>query len=181
LEKERLIMFFQTIAVLVLLLLALLADRKTCRIPNKITIPFTAAGFLVNIALSGRDGFLFAAAGWLLPVIILFAFYALRMLGAGDIKLFGAVGAIFGYRFVWNGMLYSFLAGGVLAIFLLLTRRNAQARSKQLWEYLKNCMLMHRLQEYNDFKDGENDGLFRFSYAVVPGVLLQLLTFHLIG
>lgn len=174
-------MLIQTVCVLTLLVLAAAADAKTCRIPNKITLPFTAAGFVINMALAGGAGFVQAAAGWLLPVFVLFCFYVLRMLGAGDIKLLGAVGAIFGCRFVWNGMLYSFLAGGILALVLMTVRKDFRAGSKRLAEYLRSCMLTRRLQEYSDFSKGEAAGLFRFSYAVVPGVLFQLVTVHLAG
>lgn len=174
-------MLIQTVCVSALLVLAAAADSKTCRIPNKITLPFTAAGFLINVALAGGAGFVQAAAGWLLPVLALFCFYVLRMLGAGDIKLLGAVGAIFGYRFVWNGMLYSFLAGGIVALALLFARKDFRGGSKRLGEYLVSCLLTRRLQEYSDLGKGEAEGLFRFSYAVVPGVLLQLVAVHLAG
>ena len=53
--------------------------------------------------------------GIVLPIALLFLLYQFGFLGAGDIKLFAALGAFIGME-VWRIVLYSFLFGGVLSL-----------------------------------------------------------------
>jgi len=168
-------MILQTILLMLLLILSLLSDIRTYRIRNIITMPFTAAGIVVNCLMHGPEGLKLAALGWLVPVLLLFALYALKMLGAGDIKLFGAIGAIAGYGFTVRSIAYSFLFGGLMAIVLLAVRKNAAVRFRYLAAYLRSCFLTFRLLDYSDFKGKDRNNRFRFTYAVLPGTLTQLL------
>ena len=69
-------------------------DHCTLRIPNKIILWSAAAGLVVQIFLYGWTGVL-QWAGGLLPAFVLLPFFALRMLGAGDIKLLSTLGGDF--------------------------------------------------------------------------------------
>jgi prepilin peptidase CpaA len=51
------------------------------------------------------------------------AFYALGVMGAGDVKFFAAAGAWLGPAATWRAALVAALAGGVLAIVFLLRER----------------------------------------------------------
>lgn len=165
--------------ILTLLLLSLISDIRTRKISNSITLSFAAFGIGANFIMRGVSGAFFSLPGWCIPIIILFPLYGLRMLGAGDIKLFGAIGAILGYEFAVYSAAYSFLFGGLIGIGILIKRRNAAKRIKHLVAYLKSCILMLKLQHYSDFEDSADGGLFRFSYAVVPGTCLQLIIMFL--
>lgn len=158
-----------------LLLLSLISDIKTKKIPNKITASFAGAGLILNCILQGMHGLLFSFAGWALPVTILFPLLLLRMLGAGDIKLFASIGALMGYSFVAYTVLYSFVFGGIISVIVLLTRRNCIKRFRYFMEYIKSCLLTQSFQEYSDVEDKANGGRFRFAYAVVPGAIIQLI------
>ena len=60
--------------------------------------------------------------GWLVGIAIFFVPFALGGLGGGDVKLLGAIGAWLGpVNVLWVG-LYAGVAGGVLAIFVALTK-----------------------------------------------------------
>ena len=110
-----------------------------------------------------------------LPAIILFALFALTMLGAGDIKLFCAAGSIAGVVFILYGMAYSFLAGGAIAIALMIIRGNFRQRAKYLLSYLKTCLLTLSIKPYSDFDNKDDGAKFRFSYAIACGIALQML------
>jgi prepilin peptidase CpaA len=163
------------IILAVLVTASLISDIKTQKIKNIIVLPFIAAGLVINLILSGGRGLLDSFAGALIPAVILFVFYALKMLGAGDIKLFCAAGAIMGTEFVLYMMAYSFITGGIIALVIILVRKNAAERMKTFFTYLKHSLLTMSLKPYTDDIGSDRSSVFRFSYAVTAGTLICAL------
>jgi prepilin peptidase CpaA len=167
------------IAILFLLiLLAVYSDIKSFKIKNLITYPALVLGIFANTYLYGSRGFKDAIIGALIPLIVLFIFFALRMLGAGDVKLFSAIGAVMGWRFNVFCIAYSFVFGGFISLIILLSRKNAKQRFIHLFNYLKTTFLLMKIEKYQDFCNDKN-GLFRFSYAVLGGTLMALIDMFL--
>jgi len=171
-------MYIKYAAVIILLFTAFISDLKTCKIKNKCILLFSVSGCLINLIIYGRNGLVQSIAGFFLPIILLFILFALKMMGAGDIKLFAAIGSIMGIRFVAYNMAYSFMAGGIIAFIIILLRKNAAKRLKELAAYLKSCFLCLSFLDYNGFKR-DKQSAFRFTYAIVPIGLVQatLMTF----
>ena len=109
-----------------LLLLAVYHDVRSRRIPNRLVFSGALAGLLLNALLPVGDGLLTATPGALgfwpalgglgLGLALLMPMYALKALGAGDVKLMAMVGAFVGPQTVFFCLLASLLAGGVLAL-----------------------------------------------------------------
>jgi prepilin peptidase CpaA len=91
-------------------------DLRTRRIPQVLTLGGALAGFAFHLASGGWSGAALSAAGWALGIAIFFAPFALGGLGAGDVKLLGALGAWLGPDDVTWLALYAGVAGGVLAV-----------------------------------------------------------------
>ncbi|WP_176444782.1 A24 family peptidase [Paenibacillus herberti] len=89
------------------------SDVRTMRIPNELTGGFFAAGLLIHVSIGGMGGLGKAALGAAAGFIPLLLLYFLRGIGAGDVKLFGAIGAWIGAASVLELMLYSMLLGGI--------------------------------------------------------------------
>ncbi len=100
-------------------------DIRESRIPNALTFPGALCGIALNAAASGVDGFFFGLWGWALGVGLLLVPYLLSGMGAGDVKLLGAVGGFLGPRAVFEAFLVSALVGGLYAVALVLLRREA--------------------------------------------------------
>ncbi|HEY9062476.1 MAG TPA: prepilin peptidase [Pseudobacteroides sp.] len=167
-------------ALFILLLLAVFNDIKSFKIKNLITYPAVSLGFVVNTCLRGAEGFKDSISGAIIPLIVLFIFFALRMLGAGDIKLFCAIGALMGWKFSVLCIAYSFIFGGFISIIILLYRKNTKQRFKHLFDYLKTTLLLMKIDKYQDYNNNKN-GLFRFSFAVLGGtlsVVIELFIFN---
>lgn len=114
-----------------LLLFALLGaavwhDVRARRIPNAIVFPGMLAAFALHALLPAGQG-LFGAqpgglsllqslGGWGLGLALLLPMYAMRLMGAGDVKLLAMVGAFVGAGQILTVGLVTLVAGGVLAL-----------------------------------------------------------------
>jgi prepilin peptidase CpaA len=113
------------IVQLVSLSLAVIAcgwDLRTRRIPQVLTLGGALAGFAYHLAAGGWTGGLGSLAGWFVGIVIFLAPFALGGLGAGDVKLLGALGAWLGVTDVIWLALYTGVAGGAMALLVALAR-----------------------------------------------------------
>ena len=114
-----------SVAQVISLGLALVAcgwDLRTRRIPQALTLGGALAGLAFHVVSGGWNAGLGSTMGWAVGIAIFFVPFALGGLGAGDVKLLGAIGAWLGpMNALWVG-LYAGAAGGILAIFVALTK-----------------------------------------------------------
>jgi prepilin peptidase CpaA len=96
------------------------------------------------------------------------------MLGAGDIKLLGAIGSIMGPEFIFYASIYSFISGGIIALFIMLIRKNVNKRIKYIYNYIKDCFLTFSVKPYNNRNIKDDGAIFRFSYAIFIGTILAI-------
>lgn len=107
----------------ILVLTAGVYDIRFRRIPNLLVLAGLIAGFAWNIATSQMNGLILSAEGMGLAMLIYFPLYAIRAMGAGDVKLMAAVGALTGPRIWFLIFLCTAILGGVLALVLILWNR----------------------------------------------------------
>jgi prepilin peptidase CpaA len=98
-------------------------DVREQRIPNSLTYPALLAGVAGRTAFLGWHGLSSSVLGLLLAGGIFFVLYAVRATGAGDVKLMAALGAIVGAPRALEIVLAAAVAGGVLAVFVMVYRR----------------------------------------------------------
>lgn len=102
---------------------AAIYDGLYRRIPNWLTFPAMALGLALNGILHGLQGITFSAVGMGIALILYGALFFLRGMGAGDVKLMMAVGAIVGPR-NWAGVAVCTAVLGLIAgICLIVTKR----------------------------------------------------------
>ncbi|MCI6567811.1 MAG: prepilin peptidase [Dysosmobacter sp.] len=166
-------MIWKLLACLAFCLCANLTDWKSFRIRNRAVAVFLALGLAANLYLSGPRGLLSALAGGLV-MLCLFPLFALRMLGAGDVKALMAVGCMLGWPMALSALAYSILAAGVLAVCVLLFRKNGRERLKYFLTYCKLCWYSRSLQPYAASMKADS-GSFRFSFGITLGILALLV------
>lgn len=104
------------VVLLALVLTAAAYDVRYRRIPNWCSVSGAVIGLALNTFLyGGLSGFLFSLKGLLLGFGLYFLLYALHAMGAGDVKLMGAVGALAGWEDWFGIFLVTAIIGGVLA------------------------------------------------------------------
>ncbi len=73
-----------------------LTDLRRRSIPNSLTGPLFVVGLGLNVEQHGWGGFLKSALGSMVALALVWWFYRRGSLGAGDVKLFTAIGAVTG-------------------------------------------------------------------------------------
>jgi prepilin peptidase CpaA len=117
-----------------------------------LTLSGTAVGALL-------DAFLAVVFSILIPFISLVVLYMAKMLGAGDIKLLMAIGAVAGSLFVVEIMAFSFLAGGLFSLIILIVDGRLVACAKRFVSYIKACVILQKLLPYPNLSGiGEMSG-----------------------
>jgi len=106
--------------------LAAAIDLRTRRVPNVITMSLAAAGVLIAVAGLGRVGLIASLLGLGLGVALMLPGHLFGGTGAGDVKLFAAVGAFLGPAGILSAFLYTAVAGGVLAVVIAIRRGRAR-------------------------------------------------------
>ena len=126
---------------LIVLVIALVAagwDVATRRIPNVLTFGAAVAAMVVQAYLGGWAGAGVALAGWAVGVALFFPVFALGGMGAGDVKLLGAIGAWLGPSAALWVALYSGIAGGVAGLLVAAFSGYQSQAFTNIW-----CLLMH--------------------------------------
>jgi prepilin peptidase CpaA len=104
------------------LFLAIERDVRSMRIPNWLTGGSLAAALALAGATRGLPGLGYALAGAGAALAVLFVPFALRWLGAGDVKAMMVLGALWGHELVLPTLFWMFIAGGALALALVAAR-----------------------------------------------------------
>jgi len=127
-----------TIAVAFLLPLALVItyyDVRYRRIPNTFVLATLATGIVVNTASNGWDGALASLGGCLFAFTLMFILHVFGAMGAGDVKLFAAIGSVLGASLVLPTFFVVVLTGGLLGVVTMF-------RAGQVRATLQNILML---------------------------------------
>src|SRR5919205_1114615 len=98
-------------------------DVRYRRIPNTFVLATLATGIIVNAAANGLSGALASLGGCLFAFTLMFILHVFGAMGAGDVKLFAAIGSVLGASLVIPTFLTVVLTGGVLAVVTMVRAR----------------------------------------------------------
>jgi prepilin peptidase CpaA len=110
------------LVLLALVLIAGVVDIKTRRIPNWLVLTGLSLGIALNSLLFAWPGLKLSLSGAGLAFAVYFVFYLLRAMGAGDVKLMAAIGALAGPKGWLAVFFFTAIAGGIVALALLLAK-----------------------------------------------------------
>lgn len=151
-------------------IIAVVFDLRVRRIPNPLIITALLFAFSYHIYYSGSSGFIFSLKGFSLGLLLLLLPFLMNGMGAGDVKLLAAIGAIKGPVFVFNTFLWMALWGGMIAVVILLYKRQAKETASRL----KNGFILASLRVAN-FTDSlskeELSIYYPYGVAIALGVL----------
>ncbi len=133
---------------LILLTAAAVSDLRSERIPNPwICIGLAAAALLRALSWTsfGWGGFFL---GMLIPFLICWIPFRMGAIGAGDVKLLIALGALNGGSNVFYCIFFSFLFAAGISLGKLLSLRQFRASLIQLFQYFHGIFSQGKIELY---------------------------------
>ncbi len=125
----------------VLIVVAVYTDIRWRLIKNSITLPAIVIGLLLNILGSGWQGLLHSLIGFWVGAGLMMIPFLFGQMGGGDIKLMAALGTLLGGHSILNIFFYTTIAGGVLAVIVIIARGELASTLKRIWQLLKSILI----------------------------------------
>jgi prepilin peptidase CpaA len=135
--------------ILGVFLSALYFDLRYQRIPNLLCFITLILGLIVQSYFFGWDGLFSAFIGAGLALVILFPAFALKFLGAGDVKLMVAIGSFLDVELLLWSLIYAMISGAMTSIFLALYKLGWKRFLDILLHYLR-CLYLRQFIRASD-------------------------------
>ncbi len=109
-------------------------DLRIRKIPNWLTFSMIFSGIILNSYDHGLMGFEHSFFGFIIGILFLLIPFTLGGVGAGDVKLLGALGSLLGPVLIFKIILVSAVFGGIFSLFFVIGKR----RIKEVFREIKN-------------------------------------------
>jgi prepilin peptidase CpaA len=164
-------------ALLLLTGAAALTDFRTRRIPNALTGAGIVTGLLLHTVADGWSGLGFSAAGMAAGFSLYLVLYAIRAMGAGDVKLMAAVGALAGTSAWFTIFVATAITGGIAALVLSVWKRRFHLTLWNVGVIAGELMRLRAPYVNNAFLDVKDPAALTLPHAVsiAAGTLLCLI------
>lgn len=166
-----------SMSVIFLILVAAAAaytDLKERKIPNWLTGAGTTSGLVISIAEQGTGGLYQASAGFAAGFGIMLLLHLCGALGAGDVKLFGAIGAVGGPWLTLSIAMYSVLFAGLIGLTILVYKKQLVSRGASVLMAVFGVVCLQRLDGLTTYRSKREMLQFPFLLAVLPGLAAAL-------
>lgn len=175
--------------LIILLFTTAFFDAKEKRIPNFLTFPVMVIGLILNIINIGLNGIIFSFYGFFIGLAVFFIPFTLGFIGAGDVKLMAAIGALMGWKFTILSSLFSAIAGLIVVFVYLIYKKRLFSYFRKYFVYIARTILKYvyfsdgnlvgdKLRKFaysNDIENKENDKLYvPYGLAIALGTLVVL-------
>ncbi|MCZ0703144.1 prepilin peptidase CpaA [Natronobacillus azotifigens] len=164
------------IVLILFLFFAFYFDVKYKQIPNKLNVLGVSIGFILFIITDGLSGFGSALLGMLVVFLIMLLLYAFKGVGAGDVKLFAAIGAITGIEMSLYILFYAVIFAGIIGVFILLFNSRLLKQVIDTFKHWFFSILLRKSKDINT--DKQTMVRFPFMYAVLPAAIYVVYLYH---
>jgi prepilin peptidase CpaA len=153
--------------LLLMVSIAAVNDLATRRIPNRLLLAGLAGSLLLH-GLSAEPGaaLLSAFGGMLLGLAIFLPFYLVRGMAGGDVKMMAVVGFFTGPTDAFQIAIFTWCAGGVMALVLILLRSRLRLAFVNVGHLLSGKALP------------QSAGSMPYGVAIALGTIVVLVTHY---
>jgi prepilin peptidase CpaA len=171
--------------LLIVVLAAAVYDVRYRRIPNWVSVGGALLGIALNSFLyRGVPGLIISFKGLALGFGVYFFLYALHAMGAGDVKLMGAIGALVGWQDWFGIFIITAIIGGVMAILVTLLRGRVKTTAWNLAYILgemKHGRAAYVTREELDVKSPKSVGLPHGAVIAVGTIFYLAVSARFVG
>ena len=121
-------------------------DARTRRIPNVLSFGAMLAGFGLNALYFGVSGLGISLGGLLAAAAILLPSFAVGGIGAGDVKMMGAIGALLGPQLALAGLGLGMIFGGLIMLAHLARRGRLKEKLGSTWAMVAAASLARSVE-----------------------------------
>jgi len=150
-------------------------DVRYRRIPNKLVLVTLIAGISLNLIFRGWHGLASSLEGMAIGFLMMFLLHALGTMGAGDVKLFAAVGSIVGISSVLQTLLMVTLIGGALAVAKMVYARRVGRTMWGVLHFFYGLLPGQTVPRFEVPADGSNT--LPYAIPICLGALVSVFTF----
>ena len=147
-------------------------DLRTRRVPNWMTLGITALGMtLAAVHLTDRS-IAGALGGFAVGLLVMLPGHLVGATGAGDVKLFAAVGTLLGPTGIAVAFVYTAMIGGALALLVAMHRGRLQNTLQET-----ATLVMTGGANVAQIEQRSADNRFAYAPAIAIGTLVAALGF----
>jgi len=164
--------------ILLLSILAVLIayhDMRYRRIPNAFVLATLTSGLAINAIFGGFHGALASLKGCGLAFILMFVLHVFGAMGAGDVKLFAAIGSVVGGALVLPTFLVVILTGGALAVCTMIRGGAVRATTHRVLQIFAGLMPGWEMPRFAVPADRRQT--IPYGVAIMLGSLISLTIF----
>src|ERR1041384_8141964 len=146
------------------------------RIPNLFVLATLASGILINTFLGGLNGALTSLGGCFIGFTLMFVLHVFGAMGAGDVKLFAAIGALTGAHLVLPTFLIVALTGGILGVVSMLRAGQLKFTMMRVFQILVGLLPGYKVPRFPIPVDRRYT--IPYGVAITLGSLISLVLFR---
>lgn len=148
-------------------------DIRERRVFNEHLVAMLTVGLVFKII--SPQVFSLSIMGFAFPFLLHYIPFKLRLVSAGDVKLFMVIGLLTGLEFVLTCMVIAYVIGGLVALCMMVRNKSLGVRLMAVYFYITNMFLGRKLEKYSH---GQGEMLaMPFALMIHFAVLLQVFLF----
>jgi prepilin peptidase CpaA len=151
-------------------------DVRYRRIPNPFVLATLITGLILNFSLGGFNGGLSSLGGCVLAFILMFMLHVFGAMGAGDVKLFAAIGSVIGAHLVLPTFITVVLTGGVLALVSVVRSRVFRTTMHRVLQILVGLLPGWQMPKFSVPADRRLT--IPYGAAITIGAIIATAIFH---
>ena len=146
------------------------------RIPNPFVLATLIAGILINASFGGINGAVSSLSGCLIGFTLMFVLHVFGAMGAGDVKLFAAIGALTGANLIIPTFLIVTLTGGVLGVASMIRAGQLKFTMMRVFQILVGLLPGFQLPKFP--VPADRSYTIPYGVAITLGSLISLVIFR---
>lgn len=147
-------------------------DLRTRRVPNWLTMTITGVGINLAAAHLTPVSVVGALGGFAVGLLLMLPGHVVGATGAGDVKLFAAVGTLLGPTRIGVAFIYTAILGGVIALLVAMYRGRLQSTLQET-----ATLVMTGGANVAQIERPTTDNRFAYAPAIAVGTIVAALGF----